>query len=566
MKWQNLLFALAIVIIFPPRASALLDVPQNIVLSSTDTTIIVEWNGDNDADGFYVYWGTSSSNLSQRAQVDHLVETYTITGLTPGTEYFVGVSAFDNSEETDMSDILSVTTTADNTAPGVPTGLGVTDISNITADSAILKWNQNTEPDLDHYNISYGVSSRAYDNVVTANENQFSSFPLTGLANATRYFIAVSAVDTSDNESENSSEIIVDTLPDTQPPFAPAGITGELSGTREITVHVEGGNENMVDFAGHIIYWGNAENTLDQSMDIGLADSHVFSDLDPESTWYFSAAAYDQSGNVSDPTPEVAVKMEDLNRFLDPNEFEGGCFINASAGADEDIWESLLIIPAVFMVLLGFSLCFVKSRRALIMVFIFCAAMFSASPAHAQDEFIFARKNVVGITGGYLIPNDSEFTDYYGNDLFPVYAFYQRWLSRHFSLDLEGGYMKENGNLRTVSGVATGIGTDITLVPVSASLKFNQRLLPFIVGYLGAGPDYWYVNEESNAAGAADREVNEWVGGYHGKAGFMFYNADEAFAGTGFMTEAVYSRIDRFGGNNTDVGGWTFRLGFFYQF
>ncbi len=566
MKWQHLLLLLTLMMTFPQTASAVLDVPRDILLTQTDTTVIVDWNGDSDADGFYIYWGNTSGDLNQRAQVDNLVETYTITGLMPGTQYFVAVSAFNNMDETVLSDTLSIITATDNTAPAVPGGLQLTDINDITGDSAVIQWDDNTESDLDHYNVSYGTASGVYDTVAVANRNQIKAFPLTGLDSASRYFIAVSAVDTSDNESKNSNELIVDTLPDSRPPFAPQNISGELSGSRAITVQVSDGNTRMADLAGHIIYYGSAENTLDQSVDIGPALSYDFDNLNSSDTWYFSAAAYDQSGNVGNRTPEVSVKMEELKPFLDPNKTEGGCFIDASAEASENGFTLPLCFLLFLPVLLVFSAKVTKSRRVLILFCILFGAVLLSSRANAADDELFSRKNIIGITGGYMIPNESDFTDYYDNDLYPVYAFYQRWLSRHFSIDLEGGFLKENGNLLTASGSSTQIDSDITLVPVSASLKFNQRLMPFIVGYLGLGPDYWYVNEESDAATGANGDVSEWIGGYHGKAGFMFYNAEEAFGGTGFLTEAVYSSIDRFGGNDTDVGGWTFRIGFFYQF
>jgi len=61
-------------------------------------------------------------------------------------------------------------------------------------------------------------------------------------------------------------------------------------------------------------------------------------------------------------------------------------------------------------------------------------------------------------------------------------------------------------------------------------------------------------------------EIEEWVGGFHGKAGLKLYNTDADYKGTGVVLEGSYSQIDRFGDNDTDIGGWTFKFGFFYQF
>ncbi|MDO9264800.1 MAG: hypothetical protein Q7U02_12605, partial [Desulfosalsimonadaceae bacterium] len=61
-------------------------------------------------------------------------------------------------------------------------------------------------------------------------------------------------------------------------------------------------------------------------------------------------------------------------------------------------------------------------------------------------------------------------------------------------------------------------------------------------------------------------EIEEWVGGCHGKAGVKLYNTDDTYKNTGAIIETSYSWIDRFGGNDTDLGGWAFKFGLFYQF
>jgi hypothetical protein len=173
--------------------------------------------------------------------------------------------------------------------------------------------------------------------------------------------------------------------------------------------------------------------------------------------------------------------------------------------------------------------------------------------------------NLAGVSVGYSIASESDFADYYGDNTFPVYGFYERFFSEHFSLGFESGFMKEKGYLLTESGDETKIRSKITLVPVSSSIKFNMKILPFVVGYIGAGPDYWYCQEETDEKDIHP-EVEEWVGGYHASAGIRLYNTDKSFKGTGALLESTYSRIDRFGDNNTDIGGWAFKFGIFYHF
>ena len=68
-----------------------------------------------------------------------------------------------------------------------------------------LAWNPNTESDLGGYRIYYGTASRSYGSPV--NVGRVTSYPLTGLSPGVRYYFAVTAYDTADNESGFSSEV-----------------------------------------------------------------------------------------------------------------------------------------------------------------------------------------------------------------------------------------------------------------------------------------------------------------------------------------------------------------------
>ena len=117
----------------------------------------------------------------------------------------------------------------------------------------------------------------------------------------------------------------------------------------------------------------------------------------------------------------------------------------------------------------------------------------------------------------------------------------------------------------TVSGGETEIDSDFTMVPVSASLKVNKEIIPYIVGYIGIGPDYWYCREKADIQ-ASNNETEEWVGGYHGEIGVKLYNMDKQFENTGAILECGYSVIDKFGNNDLNIGGLTVKFGLFYQF
>ena len=83
----------------------------------------------------------------------------------------------------------------------------------LRAASVKLSWEPNPEPDLQEYYVYYGTESRHYGPPVPV--GKVTNYTLSGLDDDTVYYIAVSAVDTSGNESGFSNEISKIGSPDT---------------------------------------------------------------------------------------------------------------------------------------------------------------------------------------------------------------------------------------------------------------------------------------------------------------------------------------------------------------
>jgi hypothetical protein len=93
--------------------------------------------------------------------------------------------------------------------------LSVLGLSQIALAAQIrLAWDPNTESDLAGYKIYYGTSSRTYTNSIDV-EN-VTTYTLSGLIPGQTYYIAVTAYDTSYNESGYSNEV-------SGPPTTPTG-------------------------------------------------------------------------------------------------------------------------------------------------------------------------------------------------------------------------------------------------------------------------------------------------------------------------------------------------------
>ncbi|HHN65661.1 MAG TPA: fibronectin type III domain-containing protein, partial [Nitrospirae bacterium] len=78
-----------------------------------------------------------------------------------------------------------------------------------------LSWDANTESDLAGYKVYYGTSSRNYTETIDVGNT--TTYQITGLSEGTYYF-AVTAYDTSGNESDYSEEVSKSFIQENQPP------------------------------------------------------------------------------------------------------------------------------------------------------------------------------------------------------------------------------------------------------------------------------------------------------------------------------------------------------------
>lgn len=93
------------------------------------------------------------------------------------------------------------------------------------AASIKVTWNPNTEDDLAGYKIYYGTASGVYGDPIDVGNVTNGIIP--DVADKTVYYVAVTAYDTSGNESGFSQEVSVD-IPDVTAPAAPTNIILEI--------------------------------------------------------------------------------------------------------------------------------------------------------------------------------------------------------------------------------------------------------------------------------------------------------------------------------------------------
>jgi hypothetical protein len=108
-----------------------------------------------------------------------------------------GNNAYDSTAFDPTITFSPTTTSTTSTTPPPSTGTA----------AVTLSWNQNTESDLSYYRVHYGTSSRSYSNSIGVGTTTSST--ISGLTPGTIYYFALTAVDTSGNQSSYSQEVAI---------------------------------------------------------------------------------------------------------------------------------------------------------------------------------------------------------------------------------------------------------------------------------------------------------------------------------------------------------------------
>ena len=154
-----------------------------------------------------------------------------------------------------------------------------------------LAWNPNTESDLAGHKLYNGYTSGNYEKVTDVG-NQ-TSYTLSNLVEGQKYYIALTAYDTFNNESGYSSEVVytVPTL-DLTAPSTPTSLQATTISTSQINLSWNASSDN-IGVTGYRIYRDSTQiattsNTTYQ--DTGLSSSTTYS---------YTVSAYDAAGNES---------------------------------------------------------------------------------------------------------------------------------------------------------------------------------------------------------------------------------------------------------------------------
>ena len=265
-------------------------VPSNLQGTAASTSQInLTWTASSDnlgVIGYRVY--RNGSLVASPAGT-----SWSDTGLSEATSYSYRVAGYDaGGNESAQCGAVAVST-ADATAPSVPTNLQGTGTS---ASQINLTWTASTD------NVAV-TGYRVYRDGSLIASPAGTSWSDTGLSEATSYSYRVAATDAAGNTSSQCTAVAVSTL-DATVPSVPANLQGAGASASQINLTWTASTDNVA-VTGYRVYRDGSE--------IGTTASTSWSDTGrAEVTSYsYRVAAYDAAGNTSAQCTAVAVSTLD---------------------------------------------------------------------------------------------------------------------------------------------------------------------------------------------------------------------------------------------------------------
>jgi len=231
--------------------------------------------------------------------------SFSDTGLAEYTTYVYRVAAYDagGNESTASSPLTA--TTVDATAPSVPSNLQGAAASTSRID---LTWTASTD--------NAGVTGyRIYRNGTAVGTSASTGYSDTGLSEATSYSYTVAATDAEGNESAQCGAVAVYTA-DATSPSVPSNLQGTAASASQINLTWTASTDNL-GVAGYRLYRNGslvASPAGTSYSDTGLSEATSYS---------YTVAAYDASGNASSQCGAVAVSTLDATVPSVPSNLQG---------------------------------------------------------------------------------------------------------------------------------------------------------------------------------------------------------------------------------------------------
>jgi len=264
--------------------------PANMsAVSSSPTSITLNWNASTGAVGYNIYRNSTTTPI---ATVN--TTNYINNGLIPATLYSYYIDAYDASgTKSILSAVFSTTTLADAVSPATPANFSAVAVSSSQIN---LSWTAASD------NAAV-VGYRIYRNGTLIDTTTGLNHSDTGLAASTIYSYTIVAYDAAGNRSTQSSSAAATTFvatPDTTVPTVPTNLIATPISSSQINLSWKISTDN-IGVVGYRIFRNGIQ--------IGTSSKIYFTDrkLVAATSYTYNISAFDAAGNVSGASAELTV-------------------------------------------------------------------------------------------------------------------------------------------------------------------------------------------------------------------------------------------------------------------
>ena len=326
-----------------PTPTVIIPVPENLsAIKKDDKNIDVSYNSvsvGSDTIKYDIRWTKTSGDYSGGLETDEVDSTtHTISSLDPATKYYIEVRANDISASSVSAwspEVFATTDPAPIVEIPVPENLSAIkkDDKNIDVSYSSVSVGSDTIK----YDIRWTETSGGYSETWETDEIDLTTYTISSLDPATKYYIEVRANDTSISSTSNwSTEAFATTDP---APIVEIPVPENLSAVKKDDKNIDVSYSSVSvgsDTIKYDIRWTETSGSYSETWETDEIDSttYTISSLDPATKYYIEVRANDTStSSTSDWSTEAFATT-------DPTEHEGPALpdIEPDPGIFESKW------------------------------------------------------------------------------------------------------------------------------------------------------------------------------------------------------------------------------------
>ncbi len=253
--------------------------PAITSVEATSTNATLDWlPPPNDVIVNYTAaWGTSSDELVQQTSVLGSASSFTLTGLSPGTQYYASITAWNLHGPGEGSEVSAFVTGPAVVSHVVVTGANETNVS--------LAWTNPRSGTFSNVTVEVGTSPGALTHHYSVGLS--SSYTVSGLLEGTLYYFAIVAWNGSLEGTPSNVVSAATTF------VGAADLTVTSSGVSSVSLAWS--NPMAGTFTNLTVAYGTAADALTTHLSVGTVTSYSVDGLRPSTTYYFEVVAWNNS-------------------------------------------------------------------------------------------------------------------------------------------------------------------------------------------------------------------------------------------------------------------------------